>query len=130
MHPTRIDLSGKARARVVELLNARLADALDLQLQAKQAHWNVKGPNFIALHELFDKIAGEVSEHVDEMAERITALGGMAEGTVQAIGGPFAPGALSARHHGRPRAPRGARDGAGPLRQGSAQGHRRFREGR
>ena len=87
MHPTRIDLSAKTRGRVVELLNARLADAIDLQLQAKQAHWNVKGPNFIALHELFDKVAGELGGHVDEIAERITALGGIAEGTVQAVAG-------------------------------------------
>ena len=54
MHPTRNDLSTKTRTKVVEVLNARLADAIDLQFQAKQAHWNVKGPNFIALHELFD----------------------------------------------------------------------------
>ena len=87
MHPTRIDLSSKTRGRVVELLNARLADAVDLQLQAKQAHWNVKGPGFIALHELFDRIAGELGGHVDDMAERITALGGVAEGTVQAVAG-------------------------------------------
>jgi starvation-inducible DNA-binding protein len=87
MHPTRIDLSAKTRGRVVDILNARLADAIDLQLQAKQAHWNVKGPNFIALHELFDKIAGELGDHIDEMAERITALGGVAEGTVQAVAG-------------------------------------------
>ena len=87
MHPTRIDLSAKTRGRVVDILNARLADAIDLQLQAKQAHWNVKGPNFIALHELFDKIAGELGGHIDEMAERITALGGVAEGTVQAVAG-------------------------------------------
>lgn len=85
MHNTRIDLPAKARARVIALLNARLADAIDLQLQAKQAHWNVKGPNFIALHELFDKIAGEIGGHVDDIAERITALGGIAEGTVQAV---------------------------------------------
>jgi starvation-inducible DNA-binding protein len=87
MHPTRNDLSNKTRSRVVDVLNARLADAIDLQLQVKQAHWNVKGPGFYSLHELFDKIAGEVSEHVDEMAERITALGGVAEGTVQAVVG-------------------------------------------
>jgi starvation-inducible DNA-binding protein len=87
MHPTRIDLSAKTRGRVVDILNARLADAIDLQLQAKQAHWNVKGPNFIALHELFDKIAGELGGHIDEMAERITTLGGIAEGTIQAVTG-------------------------------------------
>jgi starvation-inducible DNA-binding protein len=87
MHSTRIDLSPKTRAKVIALLNARLADAIDLQLQAKQAHWNVKGPQFIALHELFDTLAGELGGHVDEMAERITALGGVAEGTVQAVAG-------------------------------------------
>lgn len=87
MHPTRIDLSARSRGRVVAVLNARLADAIDLQLQARQAHWNVKGPNFIALHELFDRIAGELGSHIDEMAERITALGGIAEGTLQAVSG-------------------------------------------
>src|SRR5512137_575252 len=87
MHRTRIDLTAKTRARMAGLLNARLADAIDLQLQAKQAHWNVKGPSFIALHELFDRLAGELGGHVDEMAERITALGGVAEGTLQAVAG-------------------------------------------
>ena len=87
MHRTRIDLAARTRGRMIELLNARLADAIDLQRQAKQAHWNVKRPNFIALHELFDQLAGELDGHVDEMAERITALGGVAEGTVQAVGG-------------------------------------------
>lgn len=87
MHNTRIDLAPKTRARVIGILNARLADAIDLQLQARQAHWNVKGPNFIALHELFDQVATGVGGHIDEMAERITALGGIAEGTVQAVAG-------------------------------------------
>ena len=70
---------------VVKLLNARLADAIDLSLQAKQAHWNVKGPHFIALHELFDKVAEHAEEHVDAIAERITALGGTAYGTLRAV---------------------------------------------
>jgi starvation-inducible DNA-binding protein len=87
MHSTRIDLSAKTRTRVIALLNARLADAIDLQRQAKQAHWNVKGPQFIALHELFDRLAGELDACVDDMAERITALGGVAEGTVQVVAG-------------------------------------------
>jgi starvation-inducible DNA-binding protein len=87
MHATRIDLPAKARATVIGLLNARLADAIDLKLQAKQAHWNVKGPQFIALHELFDKVAGELDGQADDVAERITALGGVAEGTVQAVTG-------------------------------------------
>jgi starvation-inducible DNA-binding protein len=69
----------------VELLNARLADCIDLQTQVKQAHWNVKGPNFIALHELFDKIYEEVLEYVDEIAERAVQLGGVALGTARSV---------------------------------------------
>jgi starvation-inducible DNA-binding protein len=82
MYKTKIDLSEKIRRNVINILNDRLADAIDLQSQVKQAHWNVKGPNFIALHELFDKISDEVLEHIDDVAERITSLGGTAEGTV------------------------------------------------
>ena len=83
MHNTKIDIGADARAGVIELLNARLADAIDLQSQAKQAHWNVKGMNFIALHELFDEVAAEVDGHVDTIAERVTTLGGTAQGTVR-----------------------------------------------
>ncbi len=82
MYKTKIDLSEKVRRSVIEILNARLADAIDLQSQVKHAHWNVKGPQFIALHELFDKISDVVLEQIDEIAERVTALAGMAEGTV------------------------------------------------
>src|SRR5450755_2763901 len=85
MHDTRNDLPARTRVKVIESLNARLADAIDLGAQAKHAHWNVKGPNFIALHELFDKLAESVEEHIDELAERITALGGTAHGTIQAV---------------------------------------------
>ncbi len=85
MHPTKNDLSKSTRAKVINLLNARLADALDLQMQAKQAHWNVKGPSFIALHELFDKVAESVEEAIDQLAERAVQLGGTAEGTLQAV---------------------------------------------
>jgi starvation-inducible DNA-binding protein len=63
----------------------RLSDAIDLELQTKQAHWNVKGPSFIALHELFDKLAEEVEEHIDTIAERIAQLGGVANGTIQEV---------------------------------------------
>ena len=76
-------LSEAVRAQSVELLNGILASAIDLREQAKQAHWNVRGPNFIALHELFDKVADATEEFVDLIAERATALGGTAEGTVQ-----------------------------------------------
>jgi starvation-inducible DNA-binding protein len=82
MYKTKIDLTEKVRRNVIVILNNRLADAIDLQSQVKQAHWNVKGPHFIALHELFDKISDVVLEQIDEIAERITSLGGTAEGTV------------------------------------------------
>lgn len=86
MHKTKNDLPKNTRAKVIDVLAPRLADAIDLKLQAKQAHWNVKGPNFIALHELFDKVASEADGWADDMAERIVALGGVAEGTVQVVG--------------------------------------------
>jgi starvation-inducible DNA-binding protein len=82
MYKTKIDLSEKVRRNIIVILNDRLADAIDLQSQVKQAHWNVKGPHFIALHELFDKISNVVFEQIDEIAERVTSLGGTAEGTV------------------------------------------------
>ena len=83
MHNTKIDISKDTREQVVGLLNARLADALDLKSQAKQAHWNVKGIHFIALHELFDQVATEAEAFSDLIAERVTTLGGTAEGTVR-----------------------------------------------
>lgn len=84
-HPTRIDLPAKTRGRVCDLLNARLAEAVDLATQVKQAHWNVKGPHFIGLHGLFDDIHAVVFAQVDELAERVTALGGVAAGTVAVV---------------------------------------------
>lgn len=84
MHPTRNDLAEKTRKKLVDLLQGRLADAIDLGLQAKQAHWNVKGPQFIALHELFDGVHTRVQAQVDDLAERIVQLGGAAHGTLQA----------------------------------------------
>jgi starvation-inducible DNA-binding protein len=83
MHKTKIDIPENTRKAAIQLLQARLADAVDLATQVKQAHWNVKGPNFIGLHELFDKVADEVRGHTDEIAERITTLGGTAEGTAR-----------------------------------------------
>jgi len=83
-HKTKNDLPKSTREKVVALLNARLADATDLTLAAKQAHWNVKGPNFIALHELFDEVYTLVAGHVDLIAERAVQLGGNADGTLQA----------------------------------------------
>ena len=83
-HHTHHDLPEKLRKRVASELNALLADAGDLTMQAKQAHWNVRGPNFIALHKLFDEVYQHAGEWTDSIAERITALGGQAFGTVQA----------------------------------------------
>ncbi len=83
LHNTKIDIEKGQREKVIEILNQRLADASDLKSQAKQAHWNVKGMNFIALHELFDQVASDLDPHVDDIAERITTLGGVALGTVR-----------------------------------------------
>ncbi len=83
MYETENDISKDRRTQLNALLNQRLASAVDLQMQMKQAHWNVKGPSFIGLHELFDKVAEAVEGYVDEIAERIVQLGGVAEGTVR-----------------------------------------------
>ena len=80
---TRIDIPEDARVELVALLNARLADTFDLYSQLKQAHWNVKGSDFIQLHLLYDQVAESVLEYVDEIAERATALGGLALGTAR-----------------------------------------------
>ena len=83
MYQTENDIPKAERTELIALINQRLADIVDLQLQLKQAHWNVKGPHFIGLHELFDKIAEEVESYVDLTAERIVQLGGIAQGTVR-----------------------------------------------
>jgi starvation-inducible DNA-binding protein len=80
MNPTRNDLSSATRGKVTELLQSRLVDAIDLKLRIKNSHWNVKGPNFIALHELFDKVASDVDTYADDLAERAVQLGATAEG--------------------------------------------------
>lgn len=84
MHPTKSSMGADIRARSVELLNRHLAATIDLRAQVKHAHWNVRGPNFIATHELFDKIACRVDAYSDTIAERAAALGGVARGTLQA----------------------------------------------
>lgn len=83
--PTRNDLPAESRAVVIDLLNATLADLTDLSTQTKHAHWNVKGPHFIALHELYDKLYTDLVGPIDDVAERITALGGIAKGTVRQV---------------------------------------------
>ena len=82
---TKNDLPESTRTEVIPLLNQRLAEAIDLQTQCKQAHWNVKGPSFIGLHKLFDEINEDVEQYVDLIAERIVQLGGIAEGTVGVV---------------------------------------------
>jgi len=83
MYETENDISAQRRSELNALMNQRLADAVDLQTQLKQAHWNVKGPHFIGLHELFDQVDEAVESYVDLIAERIVQLGGVAEGTVR-----------------------------------------------
>ena len=83
MYETENDITLDRRLQLNTLLNQRRASAVDLQLQMKQAHWNVKGPSFIGLHELFDKVAEAVAGYVDQIAERVVQLGGVAEGTVR-----------------------------------------------
>src|SRR5271167_3779805 len=104
LHKTLNSLPEKARGKVVALLNQALADILDLGLQTKQAHWNVKGPHFIGLHELFDRAAEELEEFIDSIAERAVELGGVALGTIQIV----------AKHSRLP---------AYPLDQASGKGH-------
>ena len=80
---TRIDIPESTRVRTITLLNTTLATALDIWTQAKQAHWNVKGKDFYQLHLLFDDVAEALYVHIDLLAERITALGGIAHGTAR-----------------------------------------------
>ena len=83
MYPTRNSLPEQVRAQSNEILNKHLAAAIDLHAQLKQAHWNVRGPAFIAIHELFDRISVEVEAMSDLIAERVAGLGGTARGTIQ-----------------------------------------------
>jgi starvation-inducible DNA-binding protein len=78
-------IEADTKTAMIELLNARLADAIDLALITKQAHWNIKGPTFIAVHEFLDEVREELDEHVDIIAERVAQLDGIALGTVQTV---------------------------------------------
>jgi starvation-inducible DNA-binding protein len=85
MHPTRIDLPDRTRIQMIELLNTRLAEGLDLGLQARHAHWNVRGPQFISLHDLFARLYSDLDRYADLLAERVVQLGGLAEGTIDVV---------------------------------------------
>lgn len=85
MYATKNDLPSNSKKVSIEILNARLADAIDLALLTKQAHWNIKGPRFIALHEMIDAFRTEIDGHVDTLAERVVQLGGTALGTSQVV---------------------------------------------
>ena len=85
MFATGIDLSKTKRVQLIELCNACLADAIDLQMQCKHAHWNVKGPNFSALHQLFDQVNENVEDYIDLIAERAVQLGGIANSTAHVV---------------------------------------------
>ncbi len=84
-YKTQNDLSANAKSVSIGILNARLADSIDLALLTKQAHWNIKGPQFIALHEMIDGFRTELDGHVDTIAERVVQLGGTALGTTQTV---------------------------------------------
>lgn len=79
-------LGENARLTSVGLLNAALADLMDLSNAVKMAHWNVKGPHFAALHALFETFYDQLAETVDDTAERIVQIGGTPEGTTQQVG--------------------------------------------
>jgi starvation-inducible DNA-binding protein len=98
---THIDIAPDVRQRMIETLNRQLAETTDLYTQTKQAHWNVKGPEFFQLHELFDKLAADIFEFSDTIAERVTALGGYALGTAR----------MAAANSDLPEYPREAVDG-------------------
>lgn len=87
LRPTQNGSAVSSQSTVIEALDGALAATIDVAMAARQAHWNVRGPSFYALHELFGRIQKELDEHADELAERIAALGGIPRGTVQAVAG-------------------------------------------
>jgi starvation-inducible DNA-binding protein len=86
MRSTHNSLDKKTRSASIDVLQDRLSDALDAWTHSKQAHWNVRGPAFIAIHELFDKVAASVEDSADDIAERLATLGGSPRGTAREVG--------------------------------------------
>jgi starvation-inducible DNA-binding protein len=85
MYDTRVDISITIREKIAPLIQARVVDGIDLLTQVKYAHWNVKGPHFLTLHQLFDRLGGIVAELVDLLAERLLVLGGTVCGTARMV---------------------------------------------
>jgi starvation-inducible DNA-binding protein len=85
MRPTRSDLPKNVRQKAIHALEPLLIDAVDLQTQLKQAHWTVRGPTFLQLHELFDSIAKAAGDWADLLAERIAQLGGVPLATARMV---------------------------------------------
>lgn len=83
MNATRNTLPAATRKKAVQLLNSTVADLFDLYARIKQAHWNLRGQSFFALHKVLDEFAATTQEHIDVAAERATALGGIVEGTLR-----------------------------------------------
>jgi starvation-inducible DNA-binding protein len=83
MYKSNVSVPEANRQTIIALLNARLADSVDLRSQVKWAHWNVKGINFMQLHLLFDSVAAHLEEQTDTIAERVVTLGGVANGTTR-----------------------------------------------
>ena len=101
-----VALDEKTRTAMVAQLNIALATTVDLSTQVKQAHWNVKGPQFFARHELFDALAGRLRGCADTMAERAATLGGYARGTTRdavesSVIGPYDDDAINGQQHMR-----------------------------
>ena len=97
-------LEAQTRTRVVGTLNALLADTIALTLATKEAHWNLKGPGFIGVHELLDDVADRLRDGADAIAERAVVLGGLARGTLEAVAGmsrvePYPSEAVEIRDH-------------------------------
>ncbi len=85
LRKTKNSTKAEVREKVAPMLQAALTSAIDLSLQAKQAHWNVRGPGFIGIHELFDKAAAQAQNHADDIAERLVQLGGTAMGRAKDV---------------------------------------------